>query len=179
MRKFIEAKYGCDRGGWCSKLVNSPFGVSLWKTIWKDWNSFWRFISFEVGDESRVSFWHKIWCGDRALKEVFPTLFLIACHLETMVANVLRHHNDTMHWELTFNRYIQDWESDSLMALLELLYANLRLGNGEDTICWRLDKSKCFTVGRYYRVLTGTSHVSFPWKIIWKSRVPPRVAFFV
>jgi hypothetical protein len=110
---------------------------------------------------------------------VFPTLFLIACHLETMVANVLRHYNDTMHWELTFNRYIQDWESDSLMAPLELLYANLRLGNGEDTICWRVDKSKCFTGGSYYRVLTGTSHVSFPWKIIWKSRVPPRVAFFV
>jgi hypothetical protein len=22
-------------------------------------------------------------------------------------------------------------------------------------------------------------HVSFPWKIIWKSQVPPRVAFFV
>ncbi len=64
LRKFIEPKNGCDRGGWCSKLVNSPFGVSLWKTIWKDWNSFRRFISFEVGDESRLSFWHKIWCGD-------------------------------------------------------------------------------------------------------------------
>jgi hypothetical protein len=34
-------------------------------------------------------------------------------------------------------------------------------------------------VASYYRALTGTSHISFPLKIIWKSRVPPRVAFFV
>ena len=31
----------------------------------------------------------------------------------------------------------------------------------------------------YYQALSGTIHVSLPWKIIWKSRVPPRVAFFV
>ena len=37
---------------------------------------------------------------------------------------------------------------------------------------------EAITVGSYYRVLLGTPHVSFPWKIIWKSRVPPRVAFF-
>jgi hypothetical protein len=36
-----------------------------------------------------------------------------------------------------------------------------------------------FIVGSYYRALSGMLHVSFPWKIIWKSRVPPRVAFFV
>ena len=48
-----------------------------------------------------------------------------------------------------------------------------------DTISWGADKSKCFTVGSYYRALLGMHCVSFPWKIIWKSRVPPRVAFFV
>ena len=35
-RKVIVAKYGCDRGGWCSNLVNRPYGVSLWKTIAKE-----------------------------------------------------------------------------------------------------------------------------------------------
>ncbi len=39
-------------------------GVSLWKTISKDWNSFRKFISFDVGHGSRVSFWHDVWCGD-------------------------------------------------------------------------------------------------------------------
>ena len=79
-RKVIEAKYGCARGDWISNPVNSPYGVSLWKTISKDWPSFKQFISFDVGDGSRVSFWHDVWCGDRTLKEMYPALFAIACN---------------------------------------------------------------------------------------------------
>ncbi len=162
-RKVIEPKYGCARGGWFSNPVNSPYWVSLWKTISKDWPSFKRFISFDVGDGSRVSFWHNVWCGDRTLKEMFPTLLVIACNPKALVADLLRGHNGTTHWDLTFTRYIQDWESKALMNLLELLYAKARIGNGVDTICWGADKSKCFTVGSYYRALLGTHCVSFPW----------------
>jgi hypothetical protein len=178
-RKVIEAKYGWDRGGWCSKKVNSPYGVSLWKTISKGWDSFNRFISFEIGDGSKVSFWHDVWCGDRPLKVMYPDIFAISSSPDALVADLLSCHNDIPHWDLTFIRNIQDWESDSLMALLELLYANPRIGIGEDTICWGLAKSKGFTVSSYYKALSGTSLGSFPWKIIWKSRAPPRVAFFV
>ena len=159
--------------------MNSPYGVSLWKTISKGWDSFKRFISFEIGDGSKVSYGHDVWCGDRSLKEMYPDLFAISCSPDSMVADLMRRHNDVLHWDLTFIWYIQDWESDSLLALLELLYANPRIGIGKDTIYWGLAKSKCFTVGSYYRALSGTCHVSFPWKIIWKSRAPPRVASFV
>jgi hypothetical protein len=76
-----------------------------------------------------VSFWHDIWCGDRTLKEMFLAFFDIACNPEAMVADLLRCHNDSIHWDLTFNKYTQDWESDSLMELLNLLYVNLRLGD--------------------------------------------------
>ena len=178
-RKVIEAKYGCVKGGWCSNPVNSSYGVSLWKTISKDWSSFKRFISFDVRDGSRVSFWHDVWCGDNTLKETFPTLFAIACNPSASVADILRVHNDTTHWDLTFTRYVQDWECDTLMNLFEILYAKARIGNVVDTMCWGAAKSKCFTVGSYYRALSGMHHVSFPWKIIWKSRALPRVAFFV
>ena len=27
---------------------------------------------FEVGDRSKIGFWHDLWCGDTTLKEVFP-----------------------------------------------------------------------------------------------------------
>ena len=60
-----------------------------------------------------------------------------------------------------------------------MLYAKEGIGNGMDAIRWGAAKSKCFTVGSYYRALSGTHHGSFPWKMIWKSRAPPRVAFFV
>jgi hypothetical protein len=31
-----------------------------------------------VGDSSKVSFWHDLWCGDMTLKEAFPKLYGIA-----------------------------------------------------------------------------------------------------
>ena len=133
-RKVIEAKYGSVMGGWCSSPVTSPHGVSLWKTISKDWSSFKRFISFEVGDGSRVSFWHDVWCGDSTLKESFPTLLAIACNPTALVADILQVHNGNPHWDLTFTRYIQDWESEALMQLIEILYAKEGIGNGMDAI---------------------------------------------
>jgi hypothetical protein len=70
----------------------------------------------------------------------WSNLEAIACNLEAMVA--LRCHSGTVYWDLTFIRYIQDWELGSLMDLLEFLYAKPRLGIGEDTICCGEDKSK-------------------------------------
>jgi hypothetical protein len=58
--------------------VNSLYGVSLWKTISKGWDSFKRFISFEIGDGSKVSYGHDVWCGDRSLKEMYPRSL---CHI--------------------------------------------------------------------------------------------------
>ena len=36
-----------------------------------------------------------------------------------------------------------------------------------------------FTVSAYYHLLIGHSEQSFPWKSIWKQKIPSRVAFFV
>ena len=49
---------------------------------------------------------------------------------------------------------------------------------GEDKICCMLAKKSSFKVSLYYRVLTGSSDQSFPWKSIWKPKVPSRVTFF-
>ena len=58
----------------------------------------------------------------------------------------------------------------------------LDLGDWEDKICWKPYKKNGFKVGTYYHFLdTGaiTSEHPFPWKIIWRSKAPLRVAFFV
>ena len=36
-------------------------------------------ILYNVGEGSRVSFWHDPWCGPTPLKELFPTMY--ACSL--------------------------------------------------------------------------------------------------
>ena len=62
---------------------------------------------------------------------------------------------------------------------MELLYSNSVGGSGVDTICWRPTKGQQFTVGTYFRSLSDSVDVSFPWRIIWRSRMPPRVSFYV
>ena len=32
-RLVIKMKYGCELGGWCTRSVNGPYGVGLWKNI--------------------------------------------------------------------------------------------------------------------------------------------------
>jgi hypothetical protein len=74
----VEAKYGCLNGGWCSKEVEGPFGVGVWKHIRRGWGVFSSYLSFDVGDGSLISFWHDVWCGTQSLKDAFPELFRIA-----------------------------------------------------------------------------------------------------
>jgi hypothetical protein len=52
----VEAKYGSLPGGWCSKEVEGPFNVGVWKHIRRWWGVFSSLISFDVGDGSLISF---------------------------------------------------------------------------------------------------------------------------
>ncbi len=52
-------------------------------------------------------------------------------------------------------------------------------GHKEDRMCWRGGSKDGFQVKSYYRALLPLSGYDMPWKSIWKSKAPPRVAFFV
>ena len=56
-RQVIEEKYGSIWGGWCTRSVNGPCGVGLWKNISQEWPSFSCHILYDIGDGSRVKFW--------------------------------------------------------------------------------------------------------------------------
>ena len=44
---------------------------------------------------------------------------------------------------------------------------------------WKLTKNGEFHIRLFYHKLHGSSLVVFPWKDIWKIKVPRRVSFFV
>jgi hypothetical protein len=85
----VDSKYGSLWGGWCSLESTGAFGVGVWKNIRKGWDSFSRFTRFVVGDGSKISFWHDLWCGNTALKVAFAALFGIAHVKDTLVADNL------------------------------------------------------------------------------------------
>jgi hypothetical protein len=65
---------------------------------------FSKFIRFEVGDGTRIRFWHDVWCGDQPLKESFLVLFHIARKKEAWVSDHMQIMNEEAHWNVPFCR---------------------------------------------------------------------------
>uniref|UniRef100_A0A2N9H333 Reverse transcriptase domain-containing protein n=1 Tax=Fagus sylvatica TaxID=28930 RepID=A0A2N9H333_FAGSY len=177
-RQVVVGKYGALEGGWTSKMPTGTYGVGLWKFIRSGWNKFSRMLKFEVGDGTRIRFWDDVWCIDGPLKSAYPELYRIVRAKDAFVADNFQCRGDSMHWEVTFSRLAQDWELESFSSFLELLYSFTGIGSGEDKVCWKPSQSKSFQVKSYYKSLTTNGEECFPWKSIWKAKVPPRVAFF-
>ena len=66
-----------------------------------------------------------------------------------------------------------------MSSFMDTIYGPTVRGFGEDKICWKLDGSKGFKVNNYYSLLVGSNDCCFPWKNIWKQKIPSRVVFFV
>jgi hypothetical protein len=68
---------------------------------------------------------------------------------------------------------------ESLSSFLNLLYSVQVKSNNNDNLCWKPTTQKGFKVSSYYEVLNSREDYSFPWKSIWKPKVPSRVSVFV
>jgi hypothetical protein len=75
-------------------------------------------------------------------------------------------------------RSLNDWKVDDLASLYSLLYS-YNLGGGADKIWWVLNRKGKFEVKSFYHILNSLVNSLFPWKSIWRTKAPPRVAFFV
>ena len=51
-------------------------------------------------------------------------------------------------------------------------------GFGLDKVCWKPARNIGFEVRGYYSSFYPPTVVSFPWRMIWQSKVPPQMAFF-
>jgi hypothetical protein len=177
--RVIDSKYGSQWGGWCSNRTRDPHGVSLWKHIQAGWDRFSHHVSFKVGDGSRIKFWHDSWCGDQPLWDKFPALFRLARNQEATVADHLRFHGTTHSWDIEFLRQVQDWELDIVDTFMKWLYSSPIHPGSMDTICWNLGSREVFEVRSFYLALIQPSSSYFPWRSVWKAKVPSRVAFFL
>jgi hypothetical protein len=80
-------------------------------------------------------------------------------------------------WDVRFIRAAHDWEVDVLTSFFTLLYSIGLDRDREDKIWWSPRKGK-FDVRSFYKALAFKETNHFPWKSIWHTKAPLKVAFF-
>ena len=87
--------------------------------------------------------------------------------------------NGVLFWDVSFFRGVHTWELEATLGFMDTIYGSSVRGFGEDKMCWKPDIDKRFMVKDYYNILVGSNDYYFPWKSIWKQKIPSRSAFFV
>ena len=67
---------------------------------------------------------------------------------------------------------------NNLIFFWNFIHSMTFTGEGQDKLCWKSTKNKGFKVSEFYLSLFSTPDNLFPWKLVWHSNIPPRVAFF-
>jgi hypothetical protein len=133
---------------------------------------------FILGHESRIRFWHDVWCGEMTLKEAFSVLYGIARDKDALiVAHLLPGNGSLFQWDVSFIRAACSWEVEILASFFTLLYS-IRVSEGEDKLWWTPSHKGKFDVSSFYKVFACKEEASFPRRSIWWTKVPLKVAFF-
>ena len=130
-----------------------------------------------MGDGTRVKFWKHVLCGDCSLKEAFPKLYGFSRANDSSMAEVMGWFGGQLHWSFLFHRSPQDWEEESFDWFVDIVYSSKVRWVGLDKVCWKLARSRGFEVSSFYVSFYPPS-LSFPWRLVWHSKVPRRAAFF-
>ena len=176
---LLIANMVANGGGWCSNHSRESYGISLWNHICKGWSCFSQYIGFKVGDGSCIKFWSDSWCGDQLLRDRFSILFHLARNQEATVADYLHFHGTIPIWDVEFLRPAQDWELDVVDSFMGFLYSVPTRPGKMDSIFWNLSSHASFEVSSFYSALSQLATSHFPWRLVWKAKVPSRVAFFI
>ncbi|KAM3251621.1 hypothetical protein P3L10_005691 [Capsicum annuum] len=131
--------------------------------------------SHQVGNGLKTSFWLDGWLGV-PLKQLFPLIFSLNQQQDATVGEVW----DAYGWNLNFRRHLNDWEIDNLAEFYDTLNLFKGPSSQEDTLTWQVDKQRRFSIRSAYKELNySNNQIScWPWKLIWKVKIPYKVACF-
>ena len=129
-----------------------------------------------MGDGTRILFWHDRWVGDDPLKILYHELYKCSNDKNAYISDVLCHleeGNDKV-WNLRFYR-----ELDAIFSLLDFIQVCIPRGVGSDNLCWCLKGNGKIDTRSFNHEIRDAPSSFFPWKGVWKAKVPKKVVFFL
>ena len=82
-------------------------------------------------------------------------------------------------WSSRFYREFNVWELAASYSFLHFIQTRICRGGDCDRLCWCLNRSGKFDIWSFYHKIRNVTLSTFPWKGIWKAKVPKRMAFFM
>ena len=112
---------------------------------------------------------------------LYPQLFACSSDKEACISDLLDHQENgsSRCWNVKFYRNFHEREFEAAFSFLELIQSRIPQGIGWDRPLCCLNKNGKFDTRSFYLKIRGTAPSYFPWKGIWKVKVPKRVAFFL
>ena len=111
-------------------------------------------------------------------KRAFLELYCMSRTNDSLVAEVMCWSSGRIHWDAKFRCPPQDCGQESFDLFMDIVYSSTVQELGLDKVCWKLVRSRGFEVRGFYLSFYPPTLLSFPWRMTWQSKVPPRVAFF-
>lgn len=111
------------------------------------------------------------------MEVIFPDIYNLVLFQQRTIAELWTPHG----WNFNFRRQLNDRE---VMRVVEF-FNTVDLFNGrqtvEDVLWWMGNEKGMFSVNKAYKMMNQINHPDprWPWKQIWKSRIPHTVSCFV
>ena len=137
-------------------------------------------IEFSAGRRDCIRFWYDKWCGEVALKDLFPVLFGCSTNRNASINSVVDRASSTAGvWNSSFIRDFNDWKLPLGAAFFQFLHPLLLRHDRMDSKVWKHRQSGQFDVSSFYSALQGSNRMQFPWKSIWGVKAPRCISFFI
>ena len=88
------------------------------------------------------------------------------------MAKLIKSANGVIFWDVSFFRGVHARELEAVLSFMDTIYGSSVRGYGEDKMFWKPNRNQGFMVNDYYRLLVGSNDSCFPWKSIWKRKIP-------
>jgi len=139
--RVIKAKYE-QEDSWMTKEVNTPYGVSLWRSIRSLWSELKTQSRIKVANGNKTRFWKDNWHEVGIMELVFPDIFNLVLHQQYTIAEMWTSDG----WSLNFRRHCNDWEVQRVADFLSKLDQFPGVQAGEDHLWWQGNSKGIFKV---------------------------------